>query len=181
LKSCKLSLLIMILGLFLASAVQAGEPIAPMPPFAEKPPKEFEGISQQQWEQLLDQIAEQSAQESTVPSKQEVGVPVPTNSFYFASGDLGETKFVTLISQHDVDEMRKFYEDILDQMPGWEWSDEFSMFHQSEGPLTLQKLMSMSIPVIEVDEVNEFTLAMMFMVDEKFKASLQSMVKIGYR
>jgi len=46
--------------------------------------------------------------------------------------------------------------------------------------LTMQKIMSMSIPVIEVDEVDDGTLAWMFMADEKFKASLKSLVKITY-
>jgi len=175
----RFSLLTMVLGLFLASVVHAGEPIAPMMPMAEKPPKEL-GVSEKDWKQMLDLMAQQSAQESTVPSKHEVGVPAPRNSFYFASGDMGKIKFVTLVSQDDVDELRKFYQDNLKQMPGWEWSDEFSMFHKSDGSLTMQKIMSMSIPVIEVDEVDDGTLAWMFMADESFKASLKSLVKITY-
>jgi len=175
----KLSMLTMVLGLFLASEVHAGEPFAPMMPMAEKPPKEL-GISEKDWKQMLALMEQQSAQESPVPSKHEVGVPAPRNSFYFASGDMGEIKFVTLVSQDDVDELRKFYKDSLDQMPGWKWSDEFSMFHKSEDPLTMQKIMSMSIPVIEIEQVNEGTLAFMFMADEKFKASLKSLVKIAY-
>jgi hypothetical protein len=169
----------MVLGLFLASVVQAGDPFAPMIPMAEKPPKEL-GVSEKDWEQMLDLMAQQSAQDSSVPSKHEVGVPAPPNSFYFSSGDMGEIKFVSLVSQDEVDKLRKFYKDSLDQLPGWKWSDEFSIFHKSEGSLTMQKIMSMSIPIIEVDEVNDDTLAWMFLADEKFKASLKSLVKITY-
>ena len=168
---------LLILGM--NSPVFALEPIAPMIKVSDKPSGIFEELTQEQWNQLLEtMLAEES-----IPSKEEVGAPAPPGSYYMGVGSIQDMDYVNLVSMEPPEKIMSFYMDMLGEMPGWQWSEEFNIFFKADGEMNIERLMSFSIPVIEVKEVSTddpFAELMFAHVDAEVRPGLKTLVQITY-
>ncbi len=113
-----------------------------------------------------------------VPTKEEVGVPVPPDTYYYnkSVGTSGEGKKIAieLLSKKTLKEASKFYFDKLDEMPGWRWSEDFSfdnyiLFYNFDGEM--HHPMDHDVSRIEIREV------MQGYFDDVVPSDVMSMIK----
>lgn len=50
-------------------------------------------------------------------------------------------------------ELVGFYHNALEDMPGWQWSEDFGIFYKPDEPMTVVRLMSFTAPVIKIKEL----------------------------
>ena len=81
--------------------------------------------------------------------------------------------------EDSLQEMPGFYHNALEDMPGWQWSENFGIFYKSDEPMTVAKLMSFTVPVIEIKELdsNETQLVS---VEPAVKHKLSTLVQNTY-
>lgn len=120
-----------------------------------------------------------SEMESRIPTRKQVGVPVPDGVSSIGGGHIQEMEFVNLVSPKKPDKIIAFYEEMLNEMPGWQWCGEFEVFHKSDEPLTLQSVMSFTIPIIEIKDLSSDD-PLLITVDPDVKDTLNSLLKITY-
>ena len=76
-------------------------------------------------------------------------------------------------------ELVGFYHNALEDMPGWQWSENFGIFYKSDEPMTVAKLMSFTVPVVEIKELDPND-AQLMSVDPAVKQKLNTLVQITY-
>ncbi len=162
-------------------AVRADKPIAP-PARMRSDLTAAMGLTPEQAEAMsayLEQTRRDWEKGVTIPPAGEVGVPVPAGALFIGSGTMGATRNVSLITPDTPDQVRRFYDERLDAMPGWRWSDEFDVFYLYEGALTLQNILSFTIPLIEIETVEPDHFFFMS-IDPDQVSQMKSVIQISY-
>ena len=148
------------------------EPVAPLAEVREDLAQVYE-ISPEMVEHMIDEM------KSRIPSKETVGVPVPPDLRYVGGGHMQQMEYANLAAEESLQEMLGFYHNALEDMPGWQWSENFGIFYKSDEPMTVAKLMSFTVPVIEIKELDPND-AQLMSVDPAVKQKLSTLVQITY-
>ena len=161
-----------LLVFFLSGNAYPDEPVAPLAEVREDLAEVYE-IPREQVKHLI------AGMKSRIPSRKTVGVPVPPDLRYIGGGSIQHMAFANLASEKSPEEMLGFYHNALEGMPGWHWSEQFEIFHKSDEPMTAEKLMSFTVPVIEIKALAPDD-ARLMSVDPRVKEQLNSVVQITY-
>lgn len=160
------------LMLILSVPVAAGDPVAPMVPVRDDLASRLDAP-----QEAVEAMLQES--KSKIPPKSAVGVSVPSGTLWLGGGSMGKMENVLLVSTLHPEQVRQYYLDKLPDMPGWKWSEEFGLFCKAEGTITVQQLMSFTIPVIEIEELSSDS-TMLSIVDTDVREELQALLKITY-
>ncbi len=126
-----------------------------------------------------------SQKNDQVPSKEEVGVPVPAKTYFLQtvsakSNDQDEVHYY-LVSEASLQALTEYYHDKLSEMPGWSWSEGFSFenqlstFYKSDEELTL---FNNRVPQITI---RPFDSSMQQMaIDSNLRKKINSLLVISY-
>ena len=164
---------VVLLVMFLSVNAHSGDPVVPLVEIRADMADVYE-IPQEMADQMINEM------EGRIPSAGRVGVPVPDGASYLGGGRMQEMEYANLVSRDTPEAIQAFYLGALDEMPGWQWCEKFDVFHRSDEPLTVQKLMSFTIPVIEIKELSSDD-PMLITVDPDVKAALNTLFQITYR
>ncbi len=164
---------VVFLVMFLSVTAHSGDPVAPLVEIRADMADVYE-IPKEMADQMINEM------EGRIPSAGRVGVPVPAEASYLGGGRMQEMEYVNLVSRDTPEAIQAFYQGVLDEMPGWQWCEQFDVFHMSDESLTVQKLMSFTIPVIEIKELSSDD-PMLITVDPDVKAELNTLFQITFR
>jgi hypothetical protein len=117
-----------------------------------------------------------------IPSKEEVGVPIPENTYFIhiteSKDTINETNYIyyEFVTENTVDEAISFYLDNLDEMIEWNYNKQFKVFYIGEEEFSFKK----RYHTLSIIPASESWLSQMLPKQSKLRDKVKSRIIISY-